>query len=120
MFVGLKKDDAGKLNYKDKFISPTIFQWESMNNTTVTNSEGRKLAATKRVYLFVRKMKSEDGITLPYTFFGTGRFTNMRESFTTDDDGKKLPTLLYDIVLDQRVPEDYHLDFEITDDLPEA
>jgi len=59
-------------------------------------------------------MKKEDGVTLPFTFFGTGHFTNMRESYT-EEEGKKLPTLLYDIVLDHRVPEEYHLDFEIVE-----
>lgn len=116
IFAGLKKDEVGKLNYKDKFISPSEFQWESKNNVTVTNKEGQKLLATKRVFLFVRKMKAEDGVTLPYTFFGTGRLTNMRESYT-EEDGKQHPTLLFDIVLDHRVPEDYFLDFEIPDDL---
>ena len=119
VFAGLKKDEVGKLNYKDKFIGPSEFQWESKNNVTVANKEGQKLLATKRVFLFVRKMKTEDGVTLPYTFFGTGRLTNMRESYT-EEDGKKLPTLLFDIVLDHRVPEDYFLDFEIPDDLTVA
>lgn len=114
IFAGLKKDEVGKLNYKDKFLSPEVFQWESKNNTTLTNKEGIKLQATKRVFLFVRKMKKEDGVTLPFTFFGTGHFTNMRESYT-EEEGKKLPTLLYDIVLDHRVPEEYHLDFEIVE-----
>lgn len=116
IFAGLKKGDVGKLNYKDKFLSPSVFQWESKNNTTVENTEGKKLVATKKAYLFVRKMKNEDGITLPFTFFGTGVLTNMRESYT-EEEGKKLPTLLFDIVLDHRVPEDYFLDFEIPDDL---
>lgn len=108
----MKKGDVGKLNYKDKFISSSVFQWESKNNTTVDNVEGRKLIATKRVYLFVRKMKTEDGVTLPFTFFGTGRLTNMRESYT-EENGQKHPTLLFDILLDHTVPEEYHLDFEI-------
>ncbi|MBR2066672.1 MAG: DUF3427 domain-containing protein [Solobacterium sp.] len=76
------------------------------------NSECKKLLDTKKVYLFVRKMKTEDGITLPYTFFGTGRFTNMRESYT-EENGIKHPTLLFDILLDYPVPEGYHFDFEI-------
>lgn len=116
VFAGLKKDEIGKLNYKDKFLGPSEFQWESKNNVTVSNKEGQKLIATKRVFLFVRKMKNEDGVTLPYTFFGTGRLTNMRESYT-EEEGKKLPTLLFDIILDHRVPEEYYLDFEIPDEL---
>ena len=119
VFASLKKGEVGKLNFKDKFISPSVFQWESKNNVTVSNKEGQKLLTTKRVFLFVRKIKTEDGVTLPYTFFGTGRLTNMRESYT-EEDGKRLPTLLFDIILDHRVPEDYFLDFEIPDDLTVA
>lgn len=112
VFVGLKKDEVGKLNYKDKFLNANLFQWESKNNTTVDNAEGKKLLSTKRVYLFVRKVEKEDGIVLPFTYFGTGSFENMRESFT-EENGKKYPTLLFDIVLDNPVPKDYFLDFEI-------
>lgn len=116
VFVGLKKDETGKLNYKDKFLGPKLFQWESKNNTTVDNSEGKKLICTKRVYLFVRKVEREDGIVLPFTYFGTGRFENMRTSYT-EEAGKEYPTLLFDIALDTVVPKDYYLDFEIPGEL---
>ena len=115
VFVGLKKDEDGKLNYKDKFISPQMFQWESKNNTTVNNAEGKKLLSTKKVYLFVRKVEREDGIVLPFTYFGTGQFANMRSSFT-EEEGVKYPTLLFDIVLDNPVSSDYYMDFEIPTD----
>ena len=40
VYVGLKKDKAKqeRTDYKDKFISPSIFQWESENNVTIDNS----------------------------------------------------------------------------------
>lgn len=110
IFAGIKKDEEGKLNYRDKFINDKIFQWESMAD--VSENEKQNLRTSKKVHLFIRKMKSEDTVTLPYTYFGLGTFTNERESFT-EENGKKHPTLLYDIVLDNAVPEDYHLDFEI-------
>ena len=115
IFAGLNKDEVGKLNYKDKFISPRIFQWESKNNTTVDNAEGIKLLNTKKVFLFIRKMKTEDGVTLPFTYFGTGHFENLRESYT-EEDGKRYPTLMFDIILDNRIPKDYYLDFEIPEE----
>ena len=115
VFIGLKKDEAGKLNYKDKFISPSLFQWESKNNTTVNNPEGEKLINTKRVYLFVRKVEREDGVVLPFTYFGTGKFQNMRTSFT-EEDGVEYPTLLFDIALDTTVPSEYFVDFEIPEE----
>ena len=120
LFVGLKKDKdkQERTNYKDKFITPTIFQWESENNTTETNSIGKKLLNTKVAHLFVRKMDDEDGITLPFTYFGTGHFTNKRKSNVSVYDKKTgttslVDTLLFDVVLDNSVKEEYYFDFEI-------
>ncbi len=110
IFAGIKKGEEGRLNYKDKFINSKIFQWESIAN--VSESEKEHLRNSKKVHLFIRKMESEDTVTLPYTYFGLGTFTNERDSFT-EEDGKKHSTLLYDIVLDDEVPEDYYIDFEI-------
>jgi len=118
IYVGLNKDKskAIRTNYKDKFISPSIFQWESENDTTKENNKGIKLLKTKKVYLFVRKLDEEDNIQLPFTYFGTGVFTNLRESVVvSQDDDKKHPTLLFDIRLDNVVPEEYRLDFNIPD-----
>jgi superfamily II DNA or RNA helicase len=110
IFAGIKKGEEGRLNYKDKFINNKIFQWESIAN--VSESEKEHLRNSKKVHLFIRKMESEDTVTLPYTYFGLGTFTNERGSYT-EEDGKKHPTLLYDIVLDDEVPKDYYIDFEI-------
>lgn len=118
IYVGLKKDvkDNLRLNYKDKFISSKIFEWESVTDTTLDNKEGKKILNTKVVHLFVRKIESEDGITLPFTYFGTGKFTNIRPSYTIDTDSTKHNTLLCDIVLDNEVEEEYFADFEIKGD----
>ena len=121
--MGLKKDKdkQERTNYKDRFISSKIFQWESENNTTVDNSIGKKLLNTKVVHLFIRKMDEEDGVTLPFTYFGTGKFTNMRTSYVETKDSKgnpyKAPTLLFDVILDEEVLEEYHFDFEIPEDV---
>ncbi|MBR1416997.1 MAG: DUF3427 domain-containing protein [Bacilli bacterium] len=120
VYVGLKKDKAKqeRTDYKDKFINPSIFQWESENNTTVDNGIGIKLKNTKNVYLFVRKMDDEDNIVLPFTYFGTGKFTNMRESKVIDQKTKAVyKTLLFDIKLDNPVPEEYFVDFEIPNEI---
>ena len=114
IFAGIKKGEEGRLNYKDKFINNKIFQWESIAN--VSESEKEHLRNSKKVHLFIRKMESEDTVTLPYTYFGLGTFTNERNSYT-EEDGKKHTTLLFDIVLDDEVPEDYYIDFEIPNNL---
>ena len=72
----------------------------------------RTLRNSKKVHLFIRKMENEDQITLPYTYFGLGTFTNERPWYT-EEDGKRHSTLLFDIILDNEVPEDYWVDFEI-------
>ena len=110
IFAGIKKGEEGRLNYKDKFINDKIFQWESIAN--VSESEKEHLRNSKKVHLFIRKMENEDTVTLPYTYFGLGTFTNERDSYT-EEDGRRHSTLLYDIVLDDKVPEEYHIDFEI-------
>lgn len=110
IFAGIKKGEEGRLNYKDKFINNKIFQWESIAN--VSESEKEHLRNSKKVHLFIRKMESEDTVTLPYTYFGLGTLTNERDSYT-EEDGKRHSTLLYDIVLDDEVPDDYYIDFEI-------
>ena len=120
VYVGLKKDKAKqeRTDYKDKFISPSIFQWESENNVTIDNSIGLKLKNTKNIYVFVRKMDDEDNIILPFTYFGTGKFTNMRESHIKDQKtGASYKTLLFDIQLDNTVPEEYFVDFEIPNEI---
>ena len=120
VYVGLKKDKAKqeRTDYKDKFISPSIFQWESENNVTTDNSIGLKLKNTKNIYVFVRKMDDEDNIILPFTYFGTGKFTNMRESHVKDQKtGASYKTLLFDIQLDNTVPEEYFVDFEIPNEI---
>ena len=114
IFAGIKKGEEGRLNYKDKFINDRIFQWESIAN--VSESEKKHLRNSKKVHLFIRKMENEDTVTLPYTYFGLGTFTNERDSYT-EEDGRKHSTLLYDIVLDDKVPEEYHIDFEIPNNL---
>ena len=118
-FVGLMKDKTKqeRTNYKDKFLSKDIFQWESENNTTFDNSTGLKLLNTKIVHLFIRKMDSEDGITLPFTYFGTGVFHNPRKSFveSIEKNGSVVEkdTILFDILLDNKVDDEYCFEFEV-------
>lgn len=122
IYVGLKKDKAKqeRTDYKDKFISPELFQWESENNTTRDNNIGIKLLKSNKVYLFVRKMDDEDNIILPFTYFGTGKFENVRDSKVIDKTSNdEYKTLLFDIRLDNVVPEEYHIDFEIPEKVDE-
>ena len=106
IFAGLKKDSSVQehLNYKDKFLDKSTFQWESMAN--LSKSDERKQNECKEAFIFVRKVESENGITLPYTFIGTGQLQNPRKDATTNG------SILYDIHLDSQLPDDLMEDFQ--------
>ncbi len=99
LFVGLKKDSSisERLKYADKFLSADVFQWESEVGCDYYSAVGKKVLKLKKVSLFIRKVKEEDGIRMPYLYVGEGRMTNPR---LTSNPGK---TLLFDIILDHRV-----------------
>ena len=103
VFAGLKKDRAedDPLNYKDKFLSSDVFQWESIARISKDEEDRQKQA--KKVFVFVRKVKSENGITLPFTYVGTGELKNPRKGITTNG------SILYDIHMNNELP-DYLMD----------
>ena len=103
VFAGLKKNRAedDPLNYKDRFLSSDVFQWESIARISKTEEEKQKQA--KQVFVFVRKVKEENGITLPFTYVGTGKLMNPRKGATANG------SILYDIHMNQGLP-DYLMD----------
>ena len=108
IFAGLKKDDSVQehLNYKDKFIDNETFQWESIAH--ISSKEESLQRESRRAFVFVRKVESENGITLPFTFVGTGKLLNPRKNATTNG------SILYDIHMDNALPEDLMEDFKWT------
>lgn len=106
VFAGLKKDATVQehLNYADKFLDKDVFQWESI--ARISEKEERLQREAKQVLLFVRKVKEENGITLPFTFVGTGHLDNARKHVTTNG------SILYDIHLDTPLPDDLMEDFQ--------
>lgn len=105
IFASLKKDlpEEDKLNYKDKFLEPDVFQWESMAN--LPESHLQKLQSSRFVYLFIRKMKDENGIVLPFIYVGKGHLQNGRAS------GSGNGTYLFDVKMEHALPEDLCYDF---------
>ena len=106
VFAGLKKDDSVQehLNYKDKFLDNKTFQWESIARISAKDEKLQK--ESKVVYVFIRKVESENGITLPFTFVGTGQLHNPRKDVTTNG------SILYDIHMDNPLPDDLMEDFQ--------
>jgi len=109
ILAGLKKNESTeeRLNYKDKFITSKVFQWESQTGITLDNNPGFKLKYSKIAHVFIRKIREEDGITLPFTYIGTGKLTNARK---TTNPGK---TILFDVKLDNEIPEYLNYDFQV-------
>ena len=108
IFASLKKDleEADKLNYKDKFLQPNLFQWESMTNLPQSHLE--KLMKSTFAHVFIRKMTTENGLVLPFTYVGKGKMSNPRK--TDGDNG----TYLFDIHMENELPEYLQYDFGLT------
>ena len=115
IFASLKKDAsvAERLNYKDKFLEPALFQWESMAN--VPASDLQKLIESKTTYLFIRKVSDENGIVMPFTYVGKGQLTNPRRQCSYDVQKKKdVATYLFDIPMENELPDYLQYDFGLT------
>ncbi|MCD8372845.1 MAG: DUF3427 domain-containing protein, partial [Clostridia bacterium] len=107
IFASLKKDASveERLNYKDKFLQPDVFQWESMTN--LPQKDLNRLNTCKYAHIFIRKVASENGIVLPFTYVGKGTLTNPR---MTDANG----TYLFDINMENQLPDYLQYDFGLT------
>lgn len=114
IFASLKKDASleERLNYKDKFLEDNLFQWECENN--ISASDLQSLRLSKYAHLFIRKVAEEHGVRLPYTYVGTGVFSNERKQEKVDQTtGKTHTTYLYDIGMREVLPEYLQYDFGI-------
>jgi hypothetical protein len=114
IFASLKKDASveERLAYKDKFITSNVFQWECENN--ISDEKLRGLRFSKYAYIFVRKIKEEHGVTLPFTYVGTGILSNERIQEKVDSKtGKDNITYLYDIPMTDELPDYLRYDFGV-------
>lgn len=119
VFASIKKDISDEekqhLNYKDKFLEPGVFQWEcedySASHWTPTRIEEAhdELKNSEEVYLFIRKVASENGIQLPFTFVGKGKMTNARHT-SANTNG----TMLFDIKMNEELPDYLQFDFGLS------
>ena len=111
IFASIKKDVAEgmeHLNYKDKFLEPSVFQWECKAN--ISDGELNKLKTSKYAHLFIRKVESENGITLPFTYVGIGHLDNPRQS--QNEERKR--TFIFDIHMEEELPDYLQYDFGLT------
>ncbi len=111
IFASIKKDASIQehLNYKDKFLQPDLFQWEC--EAGLNENKQAELINSRKAFLFIRKVESENGIVMPFTFVGEGVMKNPRKT----DNPKG--TLLFDIEMDNDLPEDLQYDFGLSKDV---
>lgn len=115
IFASLKKDASveERLAYKDKYIAPDVFQWETENNITAGNLN--TLNESEEALLFVRKISRENGIVMPFTYVGKGRLTNPRRQDKVNEENGTGITYLYDIIMETPLPDYLQYDFGLTD-----
>ena len=77
------------------------------NSGHVTEAELTKLKNSKKAQLFVRKVDGEDGITLPFTYIGSGKMEYIEGS------KKANGAHLFRIPMDVSAPEDIFFDFKL-------
>lgn len=92
------------MKYNDKFLSPDVFQWESIARISAKDEALQQVV--QQALVFVRKVSAENGITLPYTYIGTGHLENPRKDATTNG------SILYDIHMDNPLPQELQEDFQ--------
>ena len=115
IFVDLKKDASVEehLNYLDKYLEPSVFQWETVAD--ITEKELLKLLNSNKAYVFVRKVSAENGITLPHIFAGIGKLSNPRKQFKFNKKkNKNVTTYLFDILMENELPDYLQYDFGLT------
>lgn len=99
-FVTLDKDQSDeRYRYRDRFLSPTEFQWQSQNRTRQASELGRKIRYHGErgvdVHLFVRRRKRAGGRTAPFIYCGRLDFQRW--------EGEKPITVWWE--LEETVPE---------------
>jgi len=106
-FVTVIKDSDTKedLKYADGYIDADTFQWETVAN--VSWKELADLKGSEAVHFFVRKVSSEDGITLPFTYIGSGKLEFIEGS------RKANGAYLFRAPMEHTAPEDVYFDFRL-------
>lgn len=112
IFASLKKDASveERLNYQDKYLAADLFQWESENNISRNDLQG--LLESEQALIFIRKVSSENGIVMPFTYVGKGKLTNSRKQEKIDRaTGKLGTTYLFDVPMEHELPDYLQYDF---------
>ncbi len=78
LLVTLEKKDMDHHQYRDHFLSPAEFQWQSQRQTKQESGQGKKIGDHKKlgitVHLFVRSSKKISSKAAPFTYCGDVSF----------------------------------------------
>lgn len=80
-----KRGHSQEFQYGDRFLSPTMFQWQSQNRTSPESTDGQRLSRHREqgyaVHLFVRPAKkTAGGGSAPFTYCGEVDFLDWEGS----------------------------------------
>lgn len=92
------------LNYDDGYIDQNTFQWETVAG--IKDKELNALKSCSEMQVFVRKVESEDNITMPFTYLGKGRMQYLSGP-------KENGAHLFRVEMDNTVPDDVFFDFKL-------
>ena len=115
LFVNLHKDANIKesINYKDKFISSGVFQWQSPNSTTQDSDVGQNIIFSYKrginLHLFVRKFEEVESVTQPFIYLGKVI------PFSDTAEGNKPITIIF--ALENSISDEMYLDFTTRTDM---
>ena len=115
IFVNLHKnaDIKESINYKDKFISEGVFQWQTPNSTSQDSELGKDIIFSYKrginLHLFVRKFEEVEGVTQPFVYLGKV------VPFSDTAEGNKPITIQF--ALEKRIPDEMYLDFTTRTDM---
>lgn len=111
IFVTYNKADdiSASTQYEDKFIDAEHFSWMSRSRLTLDSPEIKKIISAKEgevaVYLFVKK---SDGEGSDFYYLGRALPKRWRQCKISDDNGKPLDIVNFDLKLDIPVREDIY------------
>ncbi len=108
IYVTVVKDAGVKdaLKYEDGYIDANTFRWETVAN--VSEKELSSLKNSRMAQVFVRKMDDEDGITLPFTYIGSGKMEYIEGSRREENGAHR-----FRIAMNASAPEDIYFDFKL-------
>ncbi|OMP66524.1 DUF3427 domain-containing protein [Domibacillus epiphyticus] len=107
LFVNLNKAESVEdhLLYKDYFIDPSTFHWQSQNQTSHESKRGQDFQLHQEqdihIHLFIRKFDQLHGVTLPFMYLGEANFVS--------SNGDKPMSIVWS--LHNPLPEDLFMDF---------